>query len=149
MSISLKKSSFIRNNLSDEISNSISTILPFKMELIDYGSKYLGFTLKPLGYCVKDWRWILKIVENKIGHWTHKFLSLGGRLILIRSILSGIHVYWFSLARFPSSILNKLRKCLFTFLWDGTPNKHKLDIVDWKSLSRPFSLGGWNKKKLD
>ena len=37
----------------------------------------------------------------------------------------------------------------FTFLSGGTPNKLKLNLVDWKSLSRPFSLGGWNIKNLD
>ena len=142
MSISLDKSSFLSNNLTDEVSNNISAILPYKMEPIDLGFKYLGFRLKPLGYCLKDWRWIIKKFENKIGHWTHKFLSLGGRLILIRYVLSEIPVYWFSLARIPRSILNKLIKCFSTFLWGGTRNKHKLHLVDWTKLSRPFSYEG-------
>ena len=110
--------------------------------MIDSGFKYLGFMLKPMGYGLKDWRWIIKLFENNIGHWTHKFLSLGGRLILIRYVLSGIPIYWFSLARIPRSIMSKLRQCIFTFLWGGTANKHKLHLVDWKILSRTFSLMG-------
>ena len=73
----MEKSSFLRNYLTDDVSNRISAILPFKMDLIDSGFKYLGFRLKPLGYGLKDWRWIIKIFEDKLSHWTHKLLSLG------------------------------------------------------------------------
>ena len=68
--MSLEKSSFLRNNLSNEICNYIGTIFPFKMEPLDFGFKYSGFKFKPLGYYVKDWRQILKTVENKLSHWT-------------------------------------------------------------------------------
>ena len=145
----MEKSSFLRNNLSDDVSNHISAILPIKMDLIDSWFKYLGFWHKPLGYCSQDWRWMTKYFENKICHWTSKFLSLGGRLSMIRFVLYGILVYWFSLARILRSILNRLRKCIFTFLWGGTTNKHKLYLLNWKLLSRPFSLGGWNIKNMD
>ena len=75
-------------------------------------------------------------------------LSLSGRLVLIRSILFGIPVYWFSLARLPSSILNRLLQYIFSFLWGGTTNHHTIHLVDWKTLSRPFELGGWSIKHL-
>ena len=68
MSISMEKSSFLRNNLMDKVYNSISAILPFKMDPINQGFKYLVFRPKPLGYVIKDQRWILKIFENKLGH---------------------------------------------------------------------------------
>ena len=74
---------------------------------------------------------------------------MGGRLILIRSILSGIPVYWFSLAKIPKTILNILRQRIFLFLWGNTTQKKCLHLVDWMALSRLYEYGGWNIKNLE
>ena len=68
---------------------------------------------------INDWLWLLKNDERRISNWAYKFLSIRGRLTLIRAILQGIPVYWFSLARIPKSILRRMRQCIFTFLWGG------------------------------
>ena len=57
------------------------------------GFKYPVYFLNPLGYVIKDWHWILKRFENKISHWTFRLLSMGGRLMLIRVVLTGFPVY--------------------------------------------------------
>ena len=90
MCISVEKSSFPYNNLQVAVNR---TILPYKVEAISTGFKYLGFWLKPFVYGAKDWRWIVKSFENRISHWTYRLLSLGCRLIIIRSVLTGIPVY--------------------------------------------------------
>ena len=38
-------------------------------------------------------------------------------MVLIKSVLTNLVVYWFATARCPRSILNILRKSIFTFLW--------------------------------
>ena len=144
MCISLEKSSFLSKNLEEEVSNNISAILPYNMERIDSRFKYLGFWIKPSGYGLNNWWWIIKIFEKRLNHWTYILLSMGDRLILIRSIFTRILVYWFSLERIPKSILNRLRQCIFTFLWGGNVNKRKMHLVYWKNISRPFTLRGWN-----
>ena len=83
MIISLDKSCFLYNNVEEDIRLDIARVLPYKMEHITSGFKYLGYFLKPLGYRVNDWKWLIQRYESKISHWAHKFLSLGGRLILI------------------------------------------------------------------
>ena len=84
-----------------------------------------------------------------MSHWSFRFLSLGGRLILIRSILSRIPVYWFSLEKIPKTILNCLRQRIFSFLWGNSIQGKCLHLVDWMTLSRPFVYGGWNIKNLE
>ena len=76
-------------------------------------------------------------------------LSLAGRLILFRSVLMGLAVYWFSFAWFPKSVLNCLRHCIFTFLWGDTGEKYKMHLVDWFTVSKPHEYGGWNIKNLE
>ena len=93
MSITLEKSSFLYNEVDEGLRNDISALLPFKMESMDEGFKYLGYRLKPLGYGTKDWRWLIKSFEKRIILWSSRFLSLGGMSILLQSILTGILVY--------------------------------------------------------
>ena len=93
MSISVDKSCFLFNNVDEGILIDIARVLPYKMEPIASGFKYLGYFLKPLGYKVSDWNWLVQKYENIIINWSHKYLSLGGRLILVQAILSSLPAY--------------------------------------------------------
>ena len=83
MSINVEKSGFLFNNIKEGPLLSIARVLPYKMEHITKGFKYLRYFIKPLGYKVKDWLWLIQNFERRINHWSHKCLSLGGRLVLI------------------------------------------------------------------
>ena len=72
----MDKSSVIFNDVDEGLRNDIFTTIPYKMEPIDEGFKYLGYCLKPLGYGINDWRWIIKNFEKKISHYSYRFLSL-------------------------------------------------------------------------
>ena len=54
MKISEDKSSFLFNEIDDLTRANIASLLPFKMEPLSVGFKYLGYYLKPLGYHVSD-----------------------------------------------------------------------------------------------
>ena len=120
MSIGVDKSCFLYNNVDVDILTNISRVLPYKMEPIATGFMYLGYFLKPLGYKVSDWHSLIQKMERRISHWSHKFLSLGGCLILVQAVLSSIPVYWLGLAPIPASVTNKLRSITFAFLWGSS-----------------------------
>ena len=148
MSIILDKSCFLYNNIDDVNLLDIARVLPYQMELILTGFKYLGYYLKPLGYRVYDWIWMVHKFEKRICNQTHKLLSLGGRLILVQSVLSSISVYWLGLAPIPVSILHKLRSIMFAFLWGSSKNNRRYHLVSWQSLSWPKEYEGWGIKNL-
>ena len=75
MIISVDKSCFLYNNVEVDIRLDIAQAFPYKMEPISSGFKYLGHFLKPLGYRVSDWHWLIQHFESKIFHWAHKLLS--------------------------------------------------------------------------
>ena len=114
---------------------------------IQFGLNYLGYLLKLLGYRVNDWMWLQKF-EKRINHWTFKYLSLGGRLILVQSVMSSIPIYWMGLAPLPASILQKLRSIMFNFLWGSSEKKCKYHLASWKDISWPKEFGGWGIKNL-
>ena len=148
MQINMDKSCFPHNDLDADLLHRITGFLPYKYEHINKGFKYLGYFIKPLGYLVKDWHWILAKFENRIHHWTSRLLSIGGRLVLIKSVLSSLSVYWMALVLVPRSILDKLRSMIFSFLWGSSAKNKKFHLVDWHTLAYPTSLGGWGIKQL-
>ena len=93
MYIGLDKSSYIYNEMDEEVLDKISALLPYKMGPIQVGFKYLGYYLKPLSYGINDRRWILKTFERRISHSSYRLLSLGGRLVLIGAVLISSPIY--------------------------------------------------------
>ena len=126
MCINLEKSCFLHNDLDVALLGRITGLLPFRFAHLNHGFNYLGYYLKPSGYLVKDWFWLIDKFEKRISHWTNRLLSLGGRLVLIRSVLSSIPVYWMALIPIPYSILDNLRKLIFSFLWASSTKKRKI-----------------------
>jgi len=50
------------------------------------------------------WRPLLNIIKNRLSNWKSKFLSFGGRLILLKSVLSSLSVYFLSFFKAPIGI---------------------------------------------
>ena len=146
MIINMEKSCFLHNDLDVDTLNRISGFFPYKFEHINRGFNYLGYFIKPLGYLVKDWHWILEKFGNIIHHWTFRLLAIGGRLVLIKAVLTSLPVYWMDLVPVPQSILDKLRSMIFNFLWGSSAKNKKYHLADWYSLALPTSLGGWGIK---
>jgi hypothetical protein len=76
--------------------------------------------LKPNNYVKVDWFWLTRKVEKRITLWCNKWLSRGGHLVLVKSILEAIPMYLDTLAHIPKGILEKIRKFCFNFLWQGS-----------------------------
>ena len=118
MIINEDKSSFFYFGLTKSELISIQNIFSFNVEKIEYGMKYLGFHLKPCRYLKKDWDWLITKVEMRIKNWSFRWLSKVGKLILVKSVLESIPVYWMHFW-IPVGILERIRKICFKFLWSG------------------------------
>ena len=102
----MEKKSYILLSCSNQsLKDTLLSLFPFKSGSIEEGFSYLGFLLKPNSYGPKDWEWILNTTIRKINSLSFRYISLCGRLILVSSVLQGIHVYWMSLFSIPSSTL--------------------------------------------
>jgi hypothetical protein len=64
-----------------------------------------------------NWNWLQNKMKKIISNWSHRWLTLGGRLTLVKSFLEIIPIYWLELAKIPIIILNKIRIRMFCFLW--------------------------------
>lgn len=140
------KSKLLKHKLERLELTAISSIIPYKVEELIDGTRYLGYYLKPNGYKIADWQWLLKKFDKKISHWQWRWLSSGGRLILAKSVLQNMGVLWFSLCRIPKS-MSSIHQLIHRFIWSGN-GKQKIHLVGWNKLTCPYTHGGWAIKNI-
>jgi hypothetical protein len=63
-------------------------------------------------------------------------------------VLESQPVYWMSLAVIPVSVLNQIRKMMFSFLWKGCSEKHHFHLCRWETLAKPKYYGGWGFQNI-
>nr|GEW88003.1 hypothetical protein [Tanacetum cinerariifolium] len=84
-----------------------------------------------------------------VNDWRNKFLSLVGRLQLIRSVLSSIHIYWASIFILPNHIVHDLEQLVRVFLWcQGEMKKGKAKVA-WDSVCKPKHEGSLGIRRID
>jgi len=97
MEVNELKSTLSTNLLGEEERMAYTRAFPYSHHLLEDGLKYLGFKLKPNDYQKQEWKWLLEKLEKRIHSWSHKWLSRAGWLVLLKSVLEAIPVYWMSL----------------------------------------------------
>eukprot|EP00253_Pinus_taeda_P007705 PITA_07705 len=148
LQINERKSHLIFEGLSRQEEILIASHLPFGTCNMEQPFKYLGFWLKPSSYRKQDWNWLVAMIEQKISHWSFKWLSRAGRLTLVNSVLQAIPVFWAALTWIPKGILYKIKQICSRFLWSGAKEDSVLPWVAWDKIARPKDWGGWGVKNL-
>jgi len=64
-------------------------------------------------------------------------------LVLVKAVLQIIHVYWLSLAKVPTSILNKIQHLMANFVWKGAYKTTGFHLTKWQDIAIPKEFGGW------
>jgi hypothetical protein len=70
--------------------------------------RYLGIPMSLRKLLNKNWRGVQERFQKKLSSWKGKFLSSGGRLVLINSVLSSLPMSMMSLFRISKGVLEKL-----------------------------------------
>ncbi|KAG5616309.1 hypothetical protein H5410_016133 [Solanum commersonii] len=87
-------------------------------------------------------------MEKRLATWKMQYLSMGGRLTLINSVLDSIPTCCMSLFPIPSSILKKMDRLRRRFLWEGNILTHKYSLGKWQSVTQPKTQGGLGIRNL-
>jgi hypothetical protein len=55
----------------------------------------------------KDWKMVEERMEKRLSSWKEKYLSVGGRLVLINSVLTSLVIFMMSFFEVPRRVLEK------------------------------------------
>lgn len=69
-------------------------------------------------------------------------MSLGGRIVLLNSVLNSIPILFLSFFRIPAKVLRMVIRIQREFLWGGVGGAWKICWVSWKKVCQPRSMGG-------
>jgi hypothetical protein len=93
LAVNLTKSTVHFEGLSDLEMNPFKILIPYTFSDLSLGFCYLGYFLNTGAQHAADWDWLVTRVSNKINLWCNRWLSLGGRYILVKTVLEGQSVY--------------------------------------------------------
>jgi len=76
---------------------------------------YLGLPIGGDPRKLDFWKSVLTCIHSRLWNWKSKLLSFGGRLILLKSVLSSLPVYFLSFFKAPTGIISSLNLYLILF----------------------------------
>ncbi|PKU60028.1 Putative ribonuclease H protein [Dendrobium catenatum] len=91
---------------------------------------------------------LITSVHNRLLSWKSNFLSFGGRIVLIKSVLCTFPVYSFQ-SIFPTqTVCDRLHKIINKFFWRGTSSSAKIHWAAWDKCCGVLEEGGLGCKKF-
>ncbi|KAJ9550277.1 hypothetical protein OSB04_014322 [Centaurea solstitialis] len=104
--------------------------------------QYLGIPIGASMSKTESWQPLLERFSKKLSSWKAKTLSVGGRFTLCKAVLRALGVYFFSLFKAPTSILQELERKRRKFFWGSTDDKKKTAWVAWEKVLNAREKGG-------
>jgi len=95
------------------------------------------------------WCPLVDRIRNRLSGWKCKNLSLGGRLVLLKSVLSSVPIYFLSFFKAPSGIISSLGSIFSKFFWEGGEDVRKISWIKWDNICLQIENGGLGVKRLN
>lgn len=110
---------------------------------------YLGLPVGANPRHLATWQPVVEKVRRQLACWNSKHISLGGRVVLLKSVLTALPTYFLSLFMAPKGIIHSIESLFKQFLWGGGKCKHKIHWVAWQEVCKEKSDGGLGIKKSE
>ncbi|KAK2415745.1 hypothetical protein QL285_038202 [Trifolium repens] len=104
--------------------------------------KYLGL---PIGANPKSevtWKPLLDNLRKRLFSWRNKYISFGGRIVLINAVLNSMPIFYLSFLKIPVSVRKKVIRIQREFLWGGVKGGRKVSWIKWSVICKEKEKGG-------
>jgi hypothetical protein len=124
LKVNFNKSMLVGVNISDSWLHEAASALRCKVGKIPF--LYLGLPIggdpRRLGF----WEPVLARIRSRLSGWGSRFLSFGGRLVLLKSVLTSLPVYALSFFKAPAGTISSIDSLLIKIFWGGCENSRKI-----------------------
>ena len=118
LKMNFNKSLLVGVNIPDSWLSEATSVLSCKVGKVPF--LYLGLPIGGNLQRLSFWDPIVNRIKSRLSGWNRRFLSFGGRLILLKSMLTSLPVYALSFFKAPSGIISSIESLLnFFFFWGG------------------------------
>ncbi|XP_018473859.1 uncharacterized protein LOC108845090 [Raphanus sativus] len=103
---------------------------------------YLGIPENISGSKCKLFAFLKDKLMHRVNGWTGRWLSKGGKEVLIKSILLALPTYVMSTFLLPLEICENLASAIAQFWWSSNPPKRGIHWSKWEKVCLPREEGG-------
>jgi hypothetical protein len=89
-----------------------------------------------------EWSKVEERFQQKLSCWKAKYLSYGGRLVLLNAVLSSLPMFMMSFFEIPKGVLKTLDYFRSRFFWQGSNKKIQVQACQMGHLV-PAQGSGW------
>lgn len=115
--------------------------------------RYFGVPLSSKNLSLHICQPLIQQVKAKFSSWTVKTLSFAGRLLFIKTFISGISTFWCSSFILPKACVKVINSMCGAFLWNGGLEGSHSARISWDKVTNTKEQGGlgicdlatWNK----
>jgi hypothetical protein len=111
--------------------------------------RYLGIPIHFQRLTNAEWKIMEERLQLRLSSWKGKLSSIGGRQVLINSVLSNMVLYMLSFFLLPKGVLNILDFFRSRFFWQGDSEKKKYRLAKWSIVCSPKDQGGLGIRDLE
>ncbi|KAL9286052.1 putative reverse transcriptase zinc-binding domain-containing protein [Arabidopsis thaliana] len=110
---------------------------------------YLGLPKSLGGSKTKIFSFVRDQLQTRINGWSAKFLSKGGKEVMIKSVAASLPTYVMSCFRLPKTITSKLTSAFARFWWSSNGESRGMHWMAWNKLCSSKSEGGLGFRDVD
>jgi hypothetical protein len=103
---------------------------------------YLGLPVGANPRRCATWDPLIDHIRKRLQSWGNRYVSLGGRIVLINSVLNVIPIFYLSFMKMPATVIKKIVSIQRELLWGGLRGGRKMYWVSWKEVCKPKCQGG-------
>ncbi|GAU27943.1 hypothetical protein TSUD_146580 [Trifolium subterraneum] len=146
LKMNFNKSMLVRANISVSWLQAPASALRCRVGNIPF--LYLGLPIGGDQRRLSFWKPVLTRIRNRLSGWKSRFLSFGGRLILLKSVLTSLLVYALSFFKAPSGTISSIDSLLSKFFWVGSEDFRKTSWISWSTICLRKEYGGLGVRRL-
>ena len=140
LKVNFHKSCLMGVNISANYLEMASTFLNCRVGSVPF--MYLWLSVGENPNKMSTWEPVLERISTKLNSWGNKYISLGGRIVLLNSVLNSIPIFYLSFLKMPAKVIKKVEGIQRRFLWGGVGGPKKIWWVKWRKVCQPKSQEG-------
>ncbi|WJX46909.1 hypothetical protein P8452_33654 [Trifolium repens] len=117
LKVNFWKSGLIGLNVSATFMEMACSFLNCRLGTLPF--KYLGLPIGANPNSEATWDSLVDNIRKMLFSWRNKHISLGGRIVLINSVLNAIHIFHLAFLKLPNKVRKKIVRIQREFLWGG------------------------------
>ena len=141
LKVNFNKSLMVGINIGDSWLTEAASILNCKVGKIPF--LYLGLSIGGDPQRLAFWEPVVSNIKSRLAGWQSRFLSFGGRLVLLKSVLTSLPVYVLSFFKAPSGIISLIESIFTKKIGEGVRIIEKFPGLLGALFVYKRSMEGW------